>query len=422
MNTKRIQGTLLAAIFAAAPAFGAMNTFGDTQGDAQKGRAGREQERKEARADRESDLYDEGTDALDEKDWSRAIRAFRKVAQMQMEHADAALYWLARAQNELGQRSDALGTLLELQKAFPKSHWAEDSRALEVEIRQASGQAVDPQKLNDDDVKLMVLNGLMGTDSEKAVPVLEKVISGNSSTRVKERAIFVLSQSSSQQAMDILGRVARDNTRPDLQAYALRYLGIMGGDGSRKVLADVYGGSHDIRIKKSILKSYMIAGDRARLLALAKSEPDAELRGEAIRQLGIIGARSELADLYNSETSVENRKNIIQAMFIGGSADRLGEIARAERNPELRAAAIRNLGLIGGARTGDLLVSIYESETNKEVKESVVKSLFLQSNGKALIALARKETDPELKREIISKLALIRSDEVSAYLMEVLKN
>ena len=422
MTVKRIKLTILAAIFATAPVFGAMNTFGDAQGDAQKDRAEREQERKEARADRESDLYDEGTDALDEKDWPRAIKAFSKVAQMQMEHADAALYWLARAQNELGQRSDALSTLLELQKAFPKSHWTEDSRALEVEIRQSSGQTVDPQKLNDDDVKLMVLNGLMGSNSEKAVPVLEKVISGTSSTRVKERAIFVLSQSNSQQAMDILGRVARDNARPDLQAYALRYLGIMGGDGSRKVLADVYGGSRDIKIKKSILKSYMIAGDRARLLALAKGEPDAELRGEAIRQLGIIGARGELADLYNAETSIENKKNIIQAMFIGGSADRLGEIARAERNPELRAAAIRNFGLIGGPRTGDLLVSIYESETNKEVKASVVKSLFLQSNGKALIALARKETDPELKREIISKLALIRSDEVSAYLMEVLKD
>ena len=417
MNTKQITLTIMAAIFAAAPVFGTMNSIDD-----QRDRTDREREKQEERVDRESDLYDEGTDALDEKDWGRATKAFRKVAQMQMEHADAALYWLARAQNELGQRSDALSTLIELQKAYPKSHWAEDSRALEVEIRQSSGQNVDPQKLNDDDVKLMVLNGLMGRHSEKAVPVLEKVISGTSSTRVKERAIFVLSQSNSQEAMNILGRVARDSAHPELQGYALRYLGIMGGEGSRKVLADVYTGSRDVRIKKNILKSYMISGDRARLLALAKGEPDTELRGEAIRQLGIIGARGELAELYNSETSVENRENIIQAMFIGGSADRLGEIARSERNPELRAAAIRNLGLIGGAKTGELLLSIYESESNKEVKASVIKSLFLQQNGKALIALARKETDPELKREIISKMALIRSDEVAAYLMEVLKN
>ena len=57
-----------------------------------------------------------------------------------------------------------------------------------------------------------------------------------------------------------------------------------------------------------------------------------------------------------------------------------------------------------------------------EVRESVIRSLFLQSNGKALIALARKEKNPALKREIISKLSLIRSDEVSEYLLEVLKD
>ena len=418
MNTRRMQLTLLSLIFAAAPMFGAVSVWGD----AQKDRAERERDRKEAKTGREADLYDQGTDALDERDWTRAARAFREVARMQMEHADAALYWLARAQNELGQRAEALSTLIELQKAYPKSHWSEDSRALDVEIRQSSGQRVDPRKFDDDDdVKLMVLNGLMGSDPAKAVPVLEKVIDGNSSTRVKERAIFVLSQSSSTEAMNFLGKIARDSSRPDLQSKALRYLGIMGGENSRRILGDVYGGTKDVKVKKIILKSYMIAGDRARLLGLARNEPDAELRGEAIRQLGIIGARTELADLYNSETSVENRKRIIQAMFIGGSADRLGEIARTEKNPELRATAIRNLGLIGGAKTGDTLVSIYESDPDHDVRMAVIQSLFLQQNGKVLVALARKEKDPGLRREIISKLALIRSDEASAYLMEVLK-
>ncbi|HEV8661454.1 MAG TPA: HEAT repeat domain-containing protein [Thermoanaerobaculia bacterium] len=382
----------------------------------------KEKERKAKSMEREADLYDEGTDALDEKDWTRAARLFRQVARLQGEHADASLYWLSRAQNELGQRAEALATLLELEKAFPKSHWAEDGKALEVEIRQSSGQHVEPEQFTDEDVKLMALNGLMGSDPEKALPILEKIISGNGSPRVKERAIFVLSQSHSPRAIEVLGRVARDSARPDLQQKAVRYLGIMGGEESRKVLADVYASTNDIKIKRSILKSYMIAGDRSRLLALAKGEPIVELRGDAVRQLGIIGARNELADLYNTETSVEIRKRIIQAMFIGGSADKLADIARNEKVPELRATAIRNLGLMGNARTGDLLVSLYESDSSLEVRHSVIQGLFLQQNAKALIGLARKEKNPELKRDIISKLALIRSDEVSNYLMEVLKD
>ncbi|HEY3055654.1 MAG TPA: HEAT repeat domain-containing protein [Thermoanaerobaculia bacterium] len=382
----------------------------------------REKERKEKSVEREGDLYDEGTDALDEKDFARAVRVFRRVARLQGEHADASLYWLSRAQNELGQRAEALATLVELRKAFPKSHWAEDGKALEVEIRQSSGQHVEPDQISDEDVKLMALNGLMGSDPEKALPILEKIISGNSSPRVRERAIFVLSQSHSPRAMDILGRVARDSSRPDLQEKAVRYLGIMGGHESRKVLADVYASTNDLKVKKNILKSYMIAGDRAHLLALAKGEPIVELRGDAVRQLGIIGARNELADLYNTESDVDIRKHIIQAMFIGGSVDKLADIARNEKVPELRATAIRNLGLLGNARTGDLLLSLYESDSSSEVRHAVINSLFLQQNAKALISLARKEKNPELKREIISKLALIRSDEVSNYLMEVLKD
>ena len=413
---KRLTSSLILALLAASPILA-----GPTDERAGQ-RAEREKERKEARADRESDIYDEATDALDDKDFSRAASLFRKVAQMNMEHADAALYWLAFSQNAMAQRAEALATLVELQKAFPKSNWTEDGKALDAEIRQSSRQPVDPKNVQDDDVKLMVLNGLMSSDPAKAVPVLEQVINGHSSQRVKERAIFVLSQANSPEALNILGRIARDSARPDLQAYALRYLGIMGGEESRKVLGDVYGSTRDIKIKKSILKSYMISGDRARLLGLAKNEQNPDLRGDAIRQLGIMGAKNELGDLYNTETSLENRKEIIQAMFLSGSSDRLGELARNEKNPDLLASAMSNLGLMGGRGTGELLVSIYESDANREVKDAVIKSLFLQSNGKALITLARKEKDPELKREIVSKLALIQSPEVSEYLMEVLKD
>ncbi|MGZ8832633.1 MAG: tetratricopeptide repeat protein, partial [Thermoanaerobaculia bacterium] len=164
MTTKRITMTFLAAIFAATPMFAAFESPDQRERDRAAERTDRERERKEARVERESDMYDEGTDALDEKEWARAARIFRSVAKMQLEHADASLYWLARAQNEMGQRAEALATLLELKKAFPKSHWAEDGKALEVEIRQSSGQKVEPDQLGDDDVKLMVLSGLMGSD------------------------------------------------------------------------------------------------------------------------------------------------------------------------------------------------------------------------------------------------------------------
>lgn len=373
-----------------------------------------------ATPDPETELYERGTEALDEHEWRAAAEAFRGVARLNGENAAAALHWLAYAQNKLGQRSEALSTLVDLQKRFPKSKWAGDARALEVEIRQSAGQQIAPDQVSDEDLKLMALNGLMHSDPEKALPILEKVIRGNGSPKMKEKALFVLGQSRSPRAMEILGAIARDNSNPELQARALKNLGIIGGENSRKLLAEIYGSTNEVAVKKSILKSYMISGDRVRVLALAKGEQNPELRADAVQQLGVMGAKNELADLYTTESSVEVRKKIIQAMFIGGNADKLGELARNEKVLELRLAAIKNLGLMGGKNTGATLVAMYESDSNPEVKKAVLNGLFLQSNSKALIELARKEKDPSMKKAIVSKLSLIGNEDSTNYLMELL--
>lgn len=373
----------------------------------------------EGRGGREQQMYESATDALDEGDWRAAADGFRQVARMNASNAAASLHWLAYAQYKMGQRSEALATLVELQKRYPKSKWAGDGKALEVEIRQSAGQTVAPDRVDDEDLKLIAVNGLMHTDPVKAIPILQRIINSNNSPKVKDKAIFVLSHSGHPQAMQFLGQLARDGSRPELQSRAIRNLGIIGGDESRKLLADVYTSSPDKTIKRTILRSYMISGDRGRLVTLARGEADADLRAEAVQQLGIMGARNELSELYVAEPAVPVRKKIIQAMFIGGNADKLAELARNEKVIELRVTAIKNLGLMGGG-TGPALVQMYESDRNRVVREAVVNGLFLQRNAKALIDLARKEKDPEMKKEIVSKLSLIRSEETANYLLEVL--
>jgi len=412
--------SLLVALFVAAP------LYADFPSDSKSSKSKHKTEKSEeasARAEQEDDLYDEGTDALDENDYARAVENFREVVKMRGEHQDAAMYWLAYAQNKMGNRSDALSTVLEFQKAFPKSRWIEDVKVLEVELRQSAGQHVEPAHVVDEDVKIMALQGLINSDPERGVSVIESIINDpRQSPKLKDKAIFLLSQYGGGKSVDLLGKFARDHSNPDLQSRALRYLGIMGGEQSRKLLAEVYQSSSDLDVKRSILRSFMTSGDRAHLLSLAKTEPNPDLRAEAVQQLGISGGRNELADLYTNESSVEVKKKILQAMFIGGSVDKLSEIARTERNPELRLTAIKNLGLTCGTHTGELLVNIYDTDTNSDVRHAVINALFLQSNAKALISLARKEHDPEMKKSIISKLSIMGSKEAAEYLMEFLKD
>jgi HEAT repeat protein len=365
--------------------------------------------------------YQKGLSALDAHEWDEAIEAFGESAAHKKGSAPAALYWKAYAQNKAGRRAEALQSIAELQRAYKDSRWLNDAGALEVEMRGQVGTPVNPGSEPDEELKLVALNSLMQAEPDRAIPILEKLLASNHSEKVKERALFVLVQSGSPQAAKMLGDMARGATNPNLQLKAIHYMGMMGSAESRKELAAVYAATSSTEVKRTILKSFMISGSRDLLFNAAKTEQNPELRHEAIRQLAISGGHDELWQLYGSETSEENKRAILKAMFVTGNSDKLEELARTDKNPVLRAEAIKSLGLMGGDGRGSVLVGIFKSDTNPEVRHAVLQALFLQNNGKALVELARNEKDPNVRKEIVNKMALVHSKEVTDYMMEVLR-
>ena len=377
-------------------------------------------ESKNERAEREAELYEDGTEAIDEGKWDRAVQKFKSVAEMQGSRADGALYWTAYALTKAGRRSEALQTIDGLRRNHPKSKWIDDANALELEARQGLGQRVAPERIQDDDLKMIAINSLMHSDPEKAYPLLEKIVRGPTTSRkVQQRALFILAQSPSPRAQALIGDIARGKANPDLQRDAVKYIGIHGGKNNRAVLSEVYN-SGSREVKKEVLQAFMLSNDKERVLSAARTEKDAALREKAIHLLGVMNAKAELAAMYASETSVPMKKEIIQALFISNDTQRIGELARTEREPQLRREAIRKLGLIGG--TGKTLLGIYNSETNVDAKEAVIEALFLQDDARTLIDISRRETNPQLRREALQKLSLMNDEEALQYMLQILEN
>ncbi len=365
--------------------------------------------------------YEKGLSALDARNWDEAISLLKEAASHKDSNGDAALYWLAYAQDHAGQRDSALGTLKDLRQNYASSRWINDAKALEVEIRGQNGNPVSPASESDDELKLIALNSLMNSDPGKALPILRKLLTSNNSERIKERGLFVLVQNPTPEARKMLSEMAQGASGPDLQMKALQYMGMMGGDDTRSELVSIYKASSNDRVKSAILKSFMVSGSRGLLLNVAKTESNPGLRKEAIHQLAISGGKDELWQLYQQEASLENKKAILQSLFLTGDSDKLAEVARSSKERELKTAAIKSLGLMGGNGRGDLLVSIYQSDSDPEVRRAVLNSLFLQQNGKALVDLARAEKDPGMRTEIVKKMSLVQSKEVTDYMMEILK-
>lgn len=372
-----------------------------------------------ARSGDDERLYERGQASLDKKSWDRALENFSEVAARGGSRADGALYWKAYALYKLGRREEALAALDQLRKTYAGSRWEDDAKALELEVRQASGQAAKPESESDEELKLMAINSLLNSDPDRAIPMLEQLLkSGRQPPKLKERAMFVLTQSGSAKAREIVVQMAKGGANPDLQMKAVHYLGVM---GSRKELGDVYAATGDVAVKRAVLHSFMVSGAREQLLNAAKSEKNADLRREAIHQLGVTGAQAELWQLYQTETSPEIRKEIIHALFVGGNAEKLLEVARSDKDPALRREAIHGIGNLGARRTGDALAAMYTSDSDAGIKKEIVRALFVQGNAHALVEIARKEGDMEMKKEIVRHLSNMRSKEATDYMMELLK-
>jgi HEAT repeat protein len=381
-------------------------------------------------ARRSQELYEQAQNAINQERYERAIEQLdrligqydgQSIAVAVANRVDGALYWKAYTQIKQKQIADALGTVDVMLKKFPTSRWLKDAKALEVQARQASGQSVSPDAQADEEIKLLALRGLMQSDPDRGVPMIEQLLAGNSSVKVKENALFVLSQSRSSRAREIIAGVAKGGSNPDLQLRAVRYLGAIGGPENRQILEEVYKSTTDISVKRSVIRSFVPSGDRARLASIARSETSPELRSEAIRQLGAMRAVTELSELYQRETNPDIKRSIIQSLMVSQATDRLVEIAKTEKDDTLRRSAARNLGVMNVEKTGDLLRSLYNAESNLDVKREIISALGNQRNATALVELARAEKNVELRKAIVSRLSNMRDKVAMDYMLEILK-
>lgn len=370
----------------------------------------------------DASLYADGTRAINESRWSDAAGLFDRVAQMHGEHAEGALYWKAYAENKEGQPANALSTCGELRKNYPKSRWLDECGALEIEVRRKSGDPVSPQGESDENLKLLALNALMEQDQTQALPILEKILNGNQSEELKSRALFVLAQSQSPQAQELVGRIAQGQSGPALQIKAIRMVAAAQGKRADDTFASIYQHTSDAQVKRAILQSYLVTGDSAKLLEVARQETNPELVKTAVHTLGAMSAGPDLLTMYRATNNAQTKADIINALIPAGQKGiaPLTEIAQSEQDADLRRKAIRNLGVAGGMSVAPALVATYQKNSDVETKRAAAQALFLANDAHDLVMLARSEKDPEMKQYLVQQLSLIHNQEATQYMLEIL--
>ena len=367
-------------------------------------------------------LYSAGQSALDNRHWDEAVGYFGQVISLNGARVDGALYWKAYALGKLGRRDEAAAAIAELRKSYASSRWLDDAKALELELKQASGQNVAPEAESDEELKLMAINGLMQSDPDRAIPLLEGLLKGSASPKVKRNTMFVLAQSNSPKAQALLEQIARGAANPDLQLKAITYMNDRRKpNNNAQILSEIYASTSDVAVKRAILQAYGNLRDKDRLLQAAKTEKSPELRDTAISYLAGNNGNPELWQIYQTETTTEGKLQLLRYMYANGNADKLLEVVRTEKDPKVRAEAMRALASRQSGASADTLVSLYSAEPDQQIKMSIVDGLSSQRNAKALVDIARAEKDTKLKLRIVERLSSMKSKEASDYLEELLK-
>ena len=383
-----------------------------------------------AAADPADSLYTAAREALNDGDFRRAAQLFARVNSRypDSQYAGDALYWQAYALYRQGGTSElkAASKALKAHKdKYPKAATRGDADALATRIegtlaRQGDASAAEAvtgkaraagsdttcrnSEDDDDDMRVAALNALMQMDAERALPVLKQVLARRDACSAPRRrkAVFIISQQRSGETEDLLLRTAGSDPDSEVREQAVFWLG-------------------QVQTSRAI----------AALDSILRNGRDPELRGKALfalsQQRGSVASAALRRVAEDTAQSGELRE---QAVFWLGqqrsseNAQYLRQLFDRTTSDELRGKIMFSLSQMRGEGNDVWLLGIvgndkYSIETRKSALFSAGQNRVAASE---LVALWPKLKEREMKEQLIWVMADRRDPVLVDRLIDIAKN
>lgn len=351
----------------------------------------------------EERLYEEALELRDKRDWAEAAALFERVAALDGRKADAALYWRAWSQHKAKRHDSMVRTIELLIHRYPQSSWRDEAESLlvQADIKRRDGKL---QSEYDEAIKLESLAYLMRTEPDKAADRLETFLGDDYSSDAKQRALFLLMQSGSNDALAIVTDLALESGSRDLREAAIHQLGIAGGEASLDALAEVFDKSRDERTKEHVLHSYMIMGEASRVRDVARDARSEALREAAIHNLGVMNEVEALHEIYEKAVELSVREAVLNGYMVAGEAQRIYEIAKQEESERLRGTAVNMLGALGES---EALWELYQANPEGEIAESLIHGFMVSGDAERLFKIAETTASTETRASVMRMLGVM---------------
>lgn len=256
-------------------------------------------------------------------------------------------------------------------------------------------------------LKVAAIEALISAPPQRALPIVTRVLQGDDSDDIKEKALFVLSQIETPEAQNLLLEVARSGS-PELRDDAVRMIGINGDPAGLAALAELYrAGDEDMR--EAVLEAYLIADDADAVLAIAEAATSTDEFEIAVATLGAMNASEQLRALRGRAGMSEA---LIEAYAIAGDTESLRELALDGSNPEQQAEALHGLAVAGGSEANEVFLQVYRGTEDAELKEAALEAMLIADDDQGVLTLFQESQDPKEKRRLLETLVNMDSDAV----------
>ncbi|MEO6444460.1 MAG: HEAT repeat domain-containing protein [Gemmatimonadaceae bacterium] len=436
-------------------------------------------------------LYRLAREHMNKGDYKKAAELFMRVAERSAKSplAGDALYWNAYSLYRIGGSPElrtALQSLGRLEGEYPTSASAGDAGSLEMRVcgelarrgneacaaqvtssagaassRAASNEAARASSRSssrssssasarassraagasssqaqgcpseDDDERIAALNALLQMDSDRALPVLEKVLARRDacSAALRRKAIFLVSQKGNARAADILMNAVRTDPDVEVRQQAVFWLGQTRDERAVDMLQELLQKeSSDEVLEKAVFALSQHRSPRAASILRDLATRDGaslRVREQAIFWLGQSrSAENEtlLKSLYKRVAQPELKEKILFSIAQRRGTESgkwLMDVALdASETIDMRKKALFWVGQQKAVTIGELS-TLYTRFTDQEMKEQII-FVFSQRNEPAavdkLMDIARNDKDRELRKKAMFWLGQSRDQRVLKFL------
>lgn len=402
--------------------------------------------------------YKSARNALNADEFREAAEKFKAVYEeyTDTKYASRSLYWQAYSLYKIGGKSDLKGAQRALEvhlDNYSDSGTQEDAAELYYRVlgqlaKQGDAEAArkladrTDQRLDtgvdteiDIEEKMAALQALVNMRSDKALPLLEKLLSDTSpeNAELREKSLFLISQHGSVESVEILMRVAKSDPDPDVRKNALFWLSQTHSKEAAVFLEDLLQETDDPDTQEKVIFALSQIGDDRALAALRKLAVDKtqseNVRANAIFWLGQGGGLDDitfLKELYGELEDEELKERVIFSVSQGSrNGQWLLDIVNDEKEPtEVRKQALFWAGQ-SSAIDAEGLARIYKTSKHRELREQAVFALSQRHESEAikiLIELAKAETDPDLRKQLVFWIGQSGDPAAEEFLLEIINN